>query len=444
MLIIILSTLVEYDIYFGVMRLNLKKFNIFYGWWIVGGGLLLGLYVGGVVTYSFTAFFEPIANEFTWSYTQISIVASLRGIEAGILAPVFGFLVDRWGPRRLIFGGSVIIGSGLLILSRINSLGMFYFAFILISIGMSACTGTVVMTAIANWFSKKVATAAGIVASGLGWGGLLLPFITMWIDTFGWRKVVVGMGLTMWIIGLPLSLLFRHKPEQYGFLPDGDTGNNKDKDQKSSSIQTGERKASAKLILKSHTFWHIALSLMCQVLVISTVQIHIMPYLSSIGISRSVAGLAAGALPVISILGRLGFGWLGDSFNKRWTMAIGFTLTSLGLLAFNYVNSVGIWLLIPCLIFFSIGWGGMITMRTAILAEYFGRDRFGTILGSVDSITMIGSITGAPVVGWVFDKWGSYQYAWLALFGIAALSVIIIITTPAFRMISQKVNSQDN
>ena len=79
------------------MRLNWRPSSVFYGWWIVGACFLIALYMGGVIFYGFTAIFEPIANEFGWSYTQISLALSLRGLEIGLLAPLIGLLVDRWG-----------------------------------------------------------------------------------------------------------------------------------------------------------------------------------------------------------------------------------------------------------------------------------------------------------------------------------------------------------
>ena len=116
------------------MRLNQKPPNIFYGWWIVGACFLISLYTGGAIVFGFTAFFEPIANEFGWSYTQISLAASLRGVELGLLAPIAGLLVDRWGPRRLIFAGSIITSLGLFLVSRTTSLGMFYGGFALVAL----------------------------------------------------------------------------------------------------------------------------------------------------------------------------------------------------------------------------------------------------------------------------------------------------------------------
>jgi MFS family permease len=187
--------------------------TIFYGWWIVFACFLLGFYISGAVVAGFTAFFEPIAEEFGWSYTQISVVGSIRGLEVGILAPIVGFLVDRFGPRKLIFCGSLTIGFGLILASWTYSLPMFYGAFILIALGMSACTATVLMTAVVNWFRRDLGKALGLMASGFGVGGILVLFIVRLIDLYHWRTTFVILGLGMWLLGIPLSLLVRHRPE---------------------------------------------------------------------------------------------------------------------------------------------------------------------------------------------------------------------------------------
>jgi len=119
-----------------------KRPRIFYGWWMVGATVLVGLYTGGIIVYGFTAIFEPIIDEFGWSYATVSFAASLRGAESGLLEPVVGRLVDRWGSRRLIFIGGLFTAAGLFLLSATRSLTMFYGAFVLLAVGMSACGPT--------------------------------------------------------------------------------------------------------------------------------------------------------------------------------------------------------------------------------------------------------------------------------------------------------------
>ena len=257
---------------------------MFYGWYIVGACLLITLYTGGIVYFGFTAVIEPIAEELGWSYAQISLAASLRGLEMGLLAPLVGFLADRWGPRRLVFGGSILGGIGLLALSRVSSLGMFYFAFALISVGTSACIGTVLITVVANWFRRKAGIATGIVVSGFGLGGLLVPLVTMLVDTLQWRTAMVGLSLGIFIVVMPLSLVLRHKPEQYGYQPDGEVDSVVEASESQTSRVTAEISIPAKQALRNRAFWHMAVASMCHAFVVGAVVTHMMPYLSSMGV----------------------------------------------------------------------------------------------------------------------------------------------------------------
>ncbi|MDP2743656.1 MAG: MFS transporter [Dehalococcoidia bacterium] len=419
------------------MYVKPKRPTVFYGWWVVGASSLISLYTAGVIHFGFTAVFEPIANEFGWSYVQISLAASLRGLETGLLAPIVGMLVDRWGSRKLVFGGIVISGLGLVLLSRINSLGMFYAAFILIAIGISSSSATVFLTTLVHWFRRNLGIATGIATSGFALGGLLVPLVTTLIDTYGWRTSMFSLGLGVWLIGLPLSLLIRNTPEQHGYLPDGDESKSSAIDERHPPTHKPEVDIVARQALKSSAFWHIAPAFMCQIMVINAVVVHVMPYLSTVGISRASSSLVASAIPVASILGRLSSGWFADRLDKKRAAATGFVLTGLGLLLFSFVSPGRLWVILPFLLLFGIGWGASVTMRIALLREHFGRKIFGTVHGFTLGVTMVGNITGPALAGWVYDKWGSYQGIWLALVGVSAVSVLIVALTPPVSSITQ-------
>jgi len=413
--------------------LNWKPSRPFYGWWIVGAGFFLALYTDGVVFYGFTAVFEPIVNEFGWSYTQISLAASLRGLGMALSVPLVGLLVDRWGPRRLLCGGAIVTGLGLMLLSRITSLGMLYGAFVLVSIGMSACSSTVLMTAIVNWFQRKAGIALGIMACGYGFSGLLVLVIVRLIDVFGWQMAMAILAVGMLVIGLPVALLFRHKPEQYGYQPDGEENGTVILGKGLVPVQGAGVDIGVKQALKSSAFWHITLAVACGGMVIGAVITHVMPYLSSIGIARTSSSLGAFAIGLLSLVGRLGFGWLADRADKRWLATGAFVLTSLGLLFFGYVANRGIRLLVPFVILFGIGYGGMITLRPALLREYFGRTRFGTLHGFSMAMMSLAGILGVSLPGWVFDNWGSYQAIWFVFAALPIAASIIVATTPPVR-----------
>lgn len=396
--------------------------KIFYGWWIVFACFLISLYVSSVIFYGFTAFFEPLVEDFGWSYTQISFAASLRGLEMGLLFPLIGFLVDRFGSRKLIFCGVVVVGFGLLVLSFTQSLAMFYGSFLLLGFGVGGVSSVVSMTVVANWFRKKVGIALGVMMSGFGASGLLVPVIVRLIDVYNWRNTLIILGLGMWSLGIPLSFVIRNRPEQYGYLPDGTSSSDQGGD---NEIQDKAVEIGVKEALKKKSFWYLNIAETIRFMALAAVVTHVMPYLSSVGISRASAGLVAGAIPLFSIIGRFGLGWLGDILDKKYVMAMALLSMSLGMLAFGYVRVM--WLLFLFLVLFSSGSGGSMVLRGAILREYFGRDSLGKILGITMGFASIGGIIGPILAGWVFDTLGSYHLIWFVFCGIIGLAIGLIL-----------------
>ncbi len=408
------------------------KRKVFFGWYVVIACVIITLYTGGVVNFGFTAVFDPLAKEFGWSYAQISFASSLRGLEVGLLSAAVGLLVDKWGPRKLIIGGSVLIFLGYLVLSRVSSLFMFYTAFALIALGMSACTGTVLLTAVTHWFKKKAGLATGLVASGFGLGGIIVPVVTTLIDTLKWRTAMTVVGIGVLLICIPLALLVRHRPEDYGYLPDGDTALSK-KDADGDRRSDPEVNRSVWQALKDRAFWHVSLSSMCHSFVVGAVVTHVMPYLGSVGIDRGVSSFIALVLPLCSIAGRLGSGFLSNKFGNRSVYSSSFVLMTLGLLAFSAVKPGTLWLTIPFIITFSLGWGFSVISRITLLREHYGRASFGAIIGFNSTIMMIGNVSGAPLAGWSYDNFGSYQGAWI-VFGIVTLGgMALALTIPSRR-----------
>ena len=413
------------------MDSNEKHSKVFYGWYIVGASLLIMLYSAGVVSFGFTAVFEPIANEFGWSYAQISLAASIRGLEIGLLAPIVGLLVDRWGPRRLIFGGSILTCVGFLILSRVSSLAMFYGAFAFIAIGMSTFSQTVLMTAVTNWFRKNAGLAIGIAASGFGLGGLLVPIVTRLIDVLQWRVAMFAVGLGMLGIVLPLSFLMRHKPEHYGYQLDGEISGLVETTEDQVPTTRAEVNVTVTQAIRSRAYWHLSIGSMCHALVIGAIITHMMPYLSTLGITRSSSSLVALTVPVASIGGRLGGGWLAGRLGGRGAFTLSFALMTAGMFFFAYVTSGRMWLLVPFITTFALGWGFIVTTKVSLQREYFGTGSFGTILGVLSGTMMLANITGAPLAGWVFDTWGSYKGAWLGSCVLTTVGAVLALSMPS-------------
>jgi MFS family permease len=128
---------------------------------------------------------------------------------------------------------------------------------------------------------------------------------------------------------------------------------------------------------------------------------------------------------MMTIIGRVGFGWLGDRIDKRTVVTLAFALTALGLLIFGLLSLAHAWLIGAFIIVYAIGWGGTVPMINGLLKEHFGRERLSTLVGLTSGVMMLGMIAGAPLAGWVFDTWGRYQPTWFSLAGVVGITTIL-------------------
>ncbi|MFC2041551.1 MFS transporter [Chloroflexota bacterium] len=403
----------------------MRRKGIFYGWWIVLATSLIHFWGGGIFSYSFTAFFNPLVREFHWSYAATSFAASFRSLESGIAAPIVGFLTDKFGARRLILSGAVVVGIGFILLSKINSLWSFYAAFIFLSVGASMMYPLPGWTAVAHWFSRKRGIAMGILVASMGASGVLIPVVNWLIAQYGWRATLVVAGIGMWVIGIPLSLVVRHRPEQYGYLPDGEErpieGGVTPVTQKQPHFNGADAGFSVRQVAKMRNFWILTLVATASSAAIHAVQLHVMPALISVQISREIAASVAASLVLSSIVGRLGFGWLGDRIDKKYLLVSALLLQVLGLIIFAYTRSLAH--AIAFLALFGPGYGGVVTLRITIQGEYFGRKAFGSVQGLMQGVHVVGAIFSPVFTGWIYDMQGSYQLAWLVLAIVVFLSI---------------------
>lgn len=413
-----------------------RKRKIFYGWWIVLVSAIMSFITGGTFYYGFTVFFNPIRETFNWTSAETSMAFMAHRLESGIASPIVGFLVDRLGPRKLMVGGWILVGLGFLLMSRINSLWAFIATFIVVSIGFSFGSFVTINTTIANWFNKKRSRALTTVYVGFGMCGLLVPVLSLAVANFGWRETLTAVAIVSWGIGIPLSLIMRHKPAQYGYLPDGESLNKladdikeKTQDSEPTGLDTG---LSVTEILKTRSFWFIAFALFFQQIGQSALTVHIVPYLESVNISTQLAALTVTGLTIVSLIGRLGFGFLGDFRNKRYLIAIAFTLQIIGIFIFSLIESERIWLIPVFLLVFAIGYGGPLPLRPALQADFFGTRSFGTIMGLMSLIMMISALTSPVIAGWIFDKTQSYRLAWqlFSLVSIPCIPLILLAKSP--------------
>ena len=407
--------------------------RIFYGWWIVLATNLICLLGFGTWLYSFGVFFKPMMNEFGWTRAMTAGAASLRSIEGGVAGPVVGWAVDKYGARRVIIFGGIVSGLGFALMPFVDSLLGFYLAYgIIVSIGMSAMLYLPAFTVIAKWFRRRLSRALAVLAVGAGLGGLVCaPAATLVIQHFGWRIAFLGMGILMWLVVIPLAMVVRERPEDMGLRPDGDPPEGAPGAGGSEGVPAagGSADYTLKQALASSAFWVIALTFFFSSLSHSVVFVHAIPALTDAGISAELAAFSVGLLTVVSIAGRLSFGYLGDFVDKRYLFLIGYTLQGAGVLILMIAREMTTVYLFVAV--FGVGFGSTVPLLASIRADYFGRAALGKIQGFMSPVTMVAGATGPVSAGYLFDTTGSYQTAFLAV-GLLTIAggFIILLAKP--------------
>ncbi len=269
------------------------------------------------------------------------------------------------------------------------------------------------IAAINNWFRRNRAKAMAFGMLGISLGGFIAPLIGLSIDTFGWRWVAGGFGILIALLAIPVGLLIRNRPEDYGLLPDGDKIEDIDPEE---IEQYEEASSSVGNALKTRGFWLVAtchgLSAMAPV----TLSIHLVPALNDAGWSLAAAGWALFVMSIATGVFQIIGGMLGDRVRKEPAIfvAIAIQATGVFILALGVTSQATATILLGVALYGG-GLGSRVPLITAIRGEYFGRNNFGTIMG-ISQIPMNIIMFGAPwATGWLFEVFKSYTVPFMAL-----------------------------
>jgi len=410
---------------FGLVKRRLQ--GVFYGWWIVASACVIQALNQGLLSEGFSVYFLSLRAEFGWNRTLLSSGYSLSQVESGFLAPVGGWLTDRLGPRRVVMTGVVLFGAGFILLSTIESITTFYLAFLLLAAGSSLGGFLPLSVAVLNWFVRKRSLALGISMAGSGLAAIIVPLVAWGVTNHGWRATAVASGFVVWLVGIPMSLLLRHKPEQYGHLPDGDRpasagGQQVGPSDERAFVVTSQdiEDFSTMEALKTRAFWLIAAGHASAIFTVSAVSLHLVPHLvQTLSMSLEAAGTIVSLVLVVSVVGRIVGGFLADRSNKRVVLVASMLSHAFGLVMLAYASSIVQVSLFA--IFHGMAWGVRAPTQNAIRAEYFGRKSIGLILGLGTVIVTLASVSAPIFAGWLADLRGDYRLAFTILAVLTAL-----------------------
>ena len=409
-----------------VTRIQKWQKGIFFGWWVLVAVMIMQVLIAGIFFQSFGVYVPVLIEEFGWTATGISLAVSARQLLGVFTGPGVGFALDRFGSRRLIGIGLVLMGLGYFIFSGVQN--FLFFVIVQLFLGFAASmSGWLPNTKIlVNWFAKRRTMALAFMGIGMSIGGLFTPLVAYFMELYGWRAVAVASGIIMFL-GLALLPLLRSSPEAYGLEPEGSQELKK-------SRQNADADFTAQEAMRTRSFWLIAFGHGLALVSVVSVMVHFVTHLSKgLGFSLQTAASMFALLTIMQIVGQLVSGFFGDYLSKRWLTVCGMMLHGTGI----FILAIG--QTVPAIIIGSIlhglAWGLRGPLMSAIRADYFGRTHFGKIMGISDPIVIAGALIGPVIAGYSFDTSGTYEpgFIWISISAFMGAACFAFSTKPKKR-----------
>ena len=391
-------------------------------WWLVIAGCITHAVNTGFSYFGMSAFFPAFEKEFGWSRTAISGAFSLARIESGFLGPLEGYLVDRVGPRKMMFVGIFVCVLGFFALSLVDSLATLYAAIILgIVLGSSLGYHMPISLLIAKLFRERRSLAFGIFRMGPGLSGPLVPLVGAMIALWGWRTAAVISGCILLAVGLPLAYVINRiaQAQETEFLVPAESKAG------TATVTHGSADPQFTLsqVLRLPAFWTLSTSMALRHMVTEGVSVHFVILLVDRGWGMEAASGLLGVSALIGAPARIGMGWLGDLVDKR-KLVIGLLL-SLAVAVFFMGWTAAPMVFTPFMVVYSLAYGGLASLQEPIRADYFGTKAFATIQGVSRTVTTIGTFVGPILAGFLYDRTHSYTIAF-SIFAVVSLLATVL------------------
>ncbi len=388
--------------------------KVFYGWWIVLACAGVQWLAALTWMHSYGGYALKLQADFGWSMSVLSLAFALTRLESGLLGPLQGWLVDRYGPRLILIIGTVIFSVGFFLFSLVETITTYFIAFILIALGSSLGGFATLMVSIVSWFDAHRAKAVAMSQIGFSAGGLCVPFVMMGLEAFGWRSMALYSSILIMVVGIPLVSLVRHRPEDYGEVPDGVRARGDDEPTDELNRSQSQISLTWRQAVREPSFWLISSGHGLSLLTVSSMLAHLIPYLTfDLGYSPVNAGFVFALMTALQMTGLFLGGVIGDRFDKRAICVLCMMGHFVGLIALTYGAQPELVLLFA--VAHGLAWGIRAPLMVALRADYFGPKSFGTIMGISSLIVMIGMTCGPLFSGVMFDLYGNYNLAFTCI-----------------------------
>jgi sugar phosphate permease len=393
--------------------------------------------VVGLALYGLPLYYDFMVRDFGWSRTMVTSGNALSRLVVG---PVFGFgagwIVDRFGPRRLMMAGILMAGGALIGLGAISALWMFYFFYLLNALGY-VCGGPLPnQVLLSRWFDRTRGKAMGFAYLGIGIGGAIVPYLANWLTGhIGWRGSLQTLGVLIMLIALPLAYFVEERP--VGGLPEG--GHDR-LPADSGSVRNQDHPAlpSVRGVLRTPAFYLLAFGSMCSIAAVGGTNQHLKLFLSlDRGYTQGEAARVISLVLACSIAGRLLMGWLADLMPRKFVMVLIYLLVASSiplLLISSSQRAVYLFAVV-----FGIALGGEYLIIPLMAGELFGVTVLGRVLGIVLTADGVAEATAPMLVGYLRDTSGGYSAGFFTLIGAALAGAVAIGMLPSRRVVEADV-----
>jgi MFS family permease len=343
-----------------------------------------------------------------------------------VFAILGGWVLDRYGPRLLVFLMGLFTGVSLILVSQTTAAWQLFISYGLILPLGTGATFTVVNSTTSRWFEQKRGFILGVTTSGGGLGAIVMaPFATYLITQFGWRTAFVIIGLIAWFIIASMALLLRKDPSEMGLLPNGIQSEAAYKSLHQRKHRTQPTGLSLSRALRTSNFWFLCLVWLLLSLNVHLIMVHLVPYAVDIGISAMDAAVIVSLIGGATIAGRIGIGKISDATGRK-APAVVCALLQVGMLLW-LIWSRELWMFYVFAIVFGTSWGGLSTIVTVLIGDVFGMRSIGAIMGVMSAGWSLGAASGPAIGGFTFDAFGNYFTAFSLGAGAMFIATLLVV-----------------
>ncbi|WP_037313483.1 MFS transporter [Ruegeria halocynthiae] len=403
----------------------------FYGWYIPAAAFVMMFMMGALLVYGFSALLPAILEDTGWSRAAASGVYGLLYAEIGLMAPLYGMIITKFGARLPMAVGSVLGGVGLMMMSRVETIPAFYITFAVATLGLGIFNFGP-LAVITNWFHKRRALAMGIFFAGTSISGLSFPLYSALIAEFGWRGAVSGGGVAILLICIPLSFVFRYRPEPYGYAVDGESTPETDAVDKAPSTEP-HPEVSVMDILKTlpfqRAYWLLVFVGVAATMGFGAMLPHLLVHYGDVGIPESVAVIGFAIYAITSSIGRVGGGYVLDRQPKRIVIAFACAFLAIGLVGTAHATTT--WHLVFFVLFLGPAYAVLLPAIPSLTAEVFGAGKFAMAFALVMLPPTVIGLVGPAIAGWLADVNGSYQMAFYLSAAVSLIGIPLVFRIPS-------------